>query len=632
MLILRVWKQQPGKYFCISTRDASGNWADHFFSRKDFPRVSKFLKKNRDKDLYFCPHGFDKKRRLKKYAKEPKLLYADLDEINPDKIPIKPTILIESSPGRFVGLWVVDRLITEDINRQLTYYVDADKGGWDMTQVLRVPQTTNYKYKSTPRVRLVWMDGPDYKLDDIVKQLPQAEPDKISTDSATRIYHKYEKHLSRFVRRELMTRKKIKKGKRSDVFWRLVQELVECGLSRDETIELLKASPWNKFAGRRDQERQLKREIDKAVKNHMPGEEPEEKPITPEDDEEEYRYLSRSMDQVEAEVINWLWHPYIARGELTILEGDPGLGKSYLAQMVSLYICDGKRLPCQRAQRIVKGKIAYFDMENSAGSVTKNRLIDNGMKNFKNYFQEEEGFSIRDEDDTDEIFEAIEQLRPTLVVFDTINSYMGKTDTHNASDTQQAFGRFREIARRFNCAVLVLRHLTKSPKERAIYRGQGSIAFTGLARVVMTVGRDPDDEKARILAVAKNNVTEDPCSLRFRITGRPPTTERQDRSQFIFEDFCEITADEVLSVAPVEKKQGDQSKQALDFIYDILDDGPVEVINVKKAAEARSISSRTLYRVAKEIGLVKNTKGFGKKKRTTWGLPNSAKGNGEGEE
>jgi DNA replication protein DnaC len=628
MLILRIWQQQAGKYFCIATKDIRGKWVDHFFSRNEFKLIGKFLKKNKDKDLYFCPHGFDRKRRLKKYAVAPKLLYADLDEVNPGTLKIKPTILIESSPGRFVGLWVIDRLMTEEINRQLTYLLDSDKGGWDLTQLLRIPQTLNYKYKSTPKVRIVWMDGPDYKLDDIIKQLPNVPLEETANDNVEAIYRRHEKHLTIFLRRELLTKKKVKPGKRSDVFWRLVQELVECGVSKDEVYELLKASPWNKFAGRNDQERQIKREIDKAIKGHIPQVKNEE-PITP--DEEEYTYLSRSMAQVEAEVIEWLWHPYIAKGELTILEGDPGLGKSYLAQIIGLHICDGKRLPSQKAQRVSQGKVAYFDMENSAGSVTKNRLIDNGMRNFNRFYQEEEGFSIRNDEIVDEIFEAIEKLRPVLVVFDTINSYMGKTDTHNASDTQQAFSRFREIARRFNCAVLVLRHLTKSPKERAIYRGQGSIAFTGLARVVMTVGRDPDDEKARIIAVAKNNVTSDPEALRYRIIGKPPTPKRRDRSEFIFEDFCQLTADEILSVAPAQKTFGDQSQQAVDFIYHILDEGPVDALNIRKAAEARSISPRTLYRVATEIGVIKTTKGFGKKKRTIWALPASKIKEEEGE-
>src|SRR5690606_1870011 len=102
------------------------------------------------------PHGFTKPERNKNFAAIPKLLWADLDEADPRTCAIKPTIAIESSPGRFAGLWLVDAPMTEEINRRLTYFLGADKSGWDLTQVLRVPGTNNYKYNSNPRVRILW--------------------------------------------------------------------------------------------------------------------------------------------------------------------------------------------------------------------------------------------------------------------------------------------------------------------------------------------------------------------------------------------------------------------------------------------------------------------------------------------
>lgn len=272
MLIIRIWKDQPGKYFCFSTKDRSSNWEDHFFSRKEFPKIKEFIESNKDKDLYFCPHGFSRRRRLKQFAEAPHLLYADLDEADPSKIEIKPTIAIESSPGRYVGIWLVDKIITEDINRRLTYLVGADKGGWDLTQVLRVPGTYNYKYQSTPKVRLKWLDGPGYKLDDILSQLPTqngTEAPEGHQAVAYEIYKKHEKNLSVFARREIL-RGRPTRGKRSEVFWRLVQEVMESGLSTEEAYELLRVSPWNKFAGRRNEEEQIKREIKKALKQHLP--------------------------------------------------------------------------------------------------------------------------------------------------------------------------------------------------------------------------------------------------------------------------------------------------------------------------------------------------------------------------
>lgn len=293
--------------------------------------------------------------------------------------------------------------------------------------------------------------------------------------------------------------------------------------------------------------------------------------------------------------------------------------------MVALAIADGLSLPSVKRLKPVCGKVAYFDIENSSGTVTKRRLIDNGCKNFDNFFQEEETFSIRDEEDIDDIYSAIEELRPVLVVFDTINTYMGKTDTHNASDTQQAFGRFRDMAKRFDCAVLVLRHLTKSSKERALYRGQGSISFTGLARVVMTVGVMPDEPDTKVMAITKINVTKPPKALTFTIDSLPDTLKFQDRSKFSWGDWVDISSDEIVDRKPAEGKNNDVMKDARDFLWDVLDDGGLEMHQIKQAADARSISMRTVYRAANELGIIKKITGFGKKKRTLWVLPESAK-------
>ena len=628
MLLTRVWKEQPGKYFCISTKSRSGEWKDHFFRRGEFTKVKPFIDSNLDKDLYWCPHGFTRSRRLKKYVEIPRLLWADLDEANPREMDPMPTIVWESSPGRFACLWIVDKFINEEINRKLTYLVGADKGGWDLTQVLRIPGTTNYKYTSTPRVRLVWSDGPSYRLEEIEKKLPREKGSKKSLSPVMQIYKKYEKNFSGYVRRELL-RGKPKAGKRSEVIWKLGHELVESGCSQDEAFELLRASPWNKFKGRRDGDEQLRRELDKALTQHFrveDDEDPRGDSDEGDDDErdydEDYSFLSRSMADVEEETIDWIWYPYLARGELTILEGDPGLGKSYLAQMVSKHIVDGKRLPSVKNMRPTKGKVAYFDIENSAGSVTKRRMVDNGCVNLKDFYQEEEPFTVDDEDILDQVFDAIDNLRPTLVVFDTLNTYMGKADTHKASEVQQAFKNFREIAKRFNCSVAVLRHLTKSNKEKALYRGQGSVAFTALARVVMTVGISPDDEDTRVMAVTKINVTRPPRALTFKVEALPDTLKHQDRSRFHWGDFVDWTADEIVAVIPgSSSEKRAQAEEAKEFLETILDDGPVDVQTINRAAESRSLSSRTMRRVADEMGIVRTTEGHGKKRKKLWALP-----------
>ena len=622
-LITRLWKEQPGRYFFISTKDRSGKWQDHPFRRSQFKDIDAFLVANADKDLYWCVHGFTKNRRLKRYAEIPKLLWADMDESDPRNAPeFLPSIAIESSPGRFYGVWRLRGFMTEDVNRRLTYHLKADPGGWDLTQVIRVPGTTNYKYESTPRVKLMWMDGPEYTLDDIIKKLPHESKAK-DHDIAKGLYQRYEKHFSGWVRRQLL-RGKPKPGKRSEVLWKLTNELMEAGCTSNETFELLRVSPWNKFVKRRDGDEQLKREIDKATKQHFnvvddekKREEADKEEEDLEDDDKEYRFLSQSMAEVEEEKLDWLWYPYLARGEVSILEGDPGLGKSYMAQMAAMAICDGKKLPSVKPKKLPEGKIAYFDIENSAGSVTKRRLTDNGAEKLTNFYQEAEPFTIDDDDTLDRVYDAIEHLRPVLVVFDTLNTYLGSVDTHNSAETQQTFKRFVDIARRFNCAVLVLRHLTKSSKGvNALYRGQGSIAFAGLARVVMTVGRSPDDPDQRVMAVTKINVARTPKALTYGIEEMPSTIKDDDRSRFVWGEFVDLTADQILSV-PVPERD-DALETAVDWLKEVLEDGALRKDKIFGMAEARSLPEKMVEKAAHELRVQRDG--------DTWALPDDFEG------
>lgn len=617
MIIDRLWKSQPGAYFFLCTKSAAGHWRDVAFKRREIGSIGQFIEDNRDKDIYFCPHGFNRPKRVKEHAELPQLLWADLDAADPRKVKWRPTIAIESSPGRFVGLWLLDGEMSEGLNRRLTYAMGSDVSGWDLTQVLRVPGTINYKYETLPRTRIMWSDGPEYTVRSMERQLP-AEMDEGSTEEtdAAEIYKRWEKKLPHWARRELISGKPTP-GKRSEMLWKLGNTLIEVGVSRGEAFVLLKSSPWNKFAGRRNEDAQIRRELDKSVNKHMKGERKREE----EEAEDDYVWVARSLADVEEENIEWIWYPYLARGEITILEGDPGLGKSYLAQMVAGHLIDGKKLPSVKEVDVVTGNVAYFDIENSAGSVTKKRIVGNGFKNLSGYYQEEALFSIDDDDCLVKVCEALEKVKPVMVCFDTINTYLGKADAFKGHEAQQAFVKFKKIAKRFNCAVVVIRHLTKGSKDKALYRGQGSIAFAGVARVIITVGSMPGDEDTRAFAITKMNIAKKPRAHTFTIDALPDTDKEKDRSRFAWGEFVDLTSDELIVAATTDKKES--RGEAEEFLKEAMDEGSIEFRKLERMAEARSISLRTLQRAATELGVEKKTSGFGKTKKTTWSLPDT---------
>lgn len=174
--IVDLWRKQPGEWFCISAKRSSGAWHDRFFRRSEFNLVSDFVEERRCDDIYACAHGFSHDERQKCYAVMSRLLWADLDNVSPEDLDLEPTIAIRSSPGRYVGLWLTDEPVTEAMNKRLTYAVGADKSGWNLGKVLRlVPGTRNYKYEAQPKVKLLWDDGPEYRVHDLEHKLPQIE-------------------------------------------------------------------------------------------------------------------------------------------------------------------------------------------------------------------------------------------------------------------------------------------------------------------------------------------------------------------------------------------------------------------------------------------------------------------------
>lgn len=609
MIILDLWSQQPGKFFCISTKSGAGTWKDHFFTVEDFGKIKSFLREHEDDNIYFCPHGFNRRVRQKGEAVLPNMLWADLDFVDPKEIKPKPTIAIESSPGRYVGLWILKETMTEELNRRLTYHLKADKGGWDVTQVLRFPGTKNYKYKSAPRVRKMWDDGPIYSTKKISSYLPPIDVvDAKDVKSAAEVYEKYEEQLPRWARRELMRRDHVGINDRSEMLWKLENACVEAGMSMEEAFAVIKRSVWNKFAGRRSEDEQLEREIRKVIENqfrekpkgadkrHMKSDEE-----ISEEDKPKKRFSFVPMRDVEAEELDFIWWPYLAKGEVSILEGDPGLGKSYLAQIVAASVATGTKVPCfRKGTSKVKGRVVYFDIENSRGSVTKPRLENNGFIKMKHYYQVEEPFSIDDSEALDEIYEHLEEIKPTLVVFDTLNTYIGRADTHKASEVTQAFGIFKAIARDFGCSVLIIRHLTKGSGS-AMYRGQGSIAFSGSARVVMSVGVDPNDTDTRVMAITKINFAKAPKALSYRIEER-----KGGKAEFVWGDFVDLTSQEIMDASTEARQKGkigDAMQDAMEFLENNITGMAIEVGKLYRMAEKRGIDRDMLERASKRIGV-----------------------------
>lgn len=650
--IRKLWRKQEGKFFCISTRvpNVENTWRDHFFRPDQFFEIPKWLEEHSHLDIYFCPHGYNRRSRTVEEAVLPKLLWADLDEVNPELIPdkLKPTIAIKSSEGRFVGLWVLtDKEMTLELNKRLNHHICPEShSSWILTKALRMPGTLNRKYSPPHKVTVLWSDGPKYTYAKLDRLLPVLDESVVTGNNAREIFNKYRKWIPVALQREMFGTAAVP-GKRSEMMWKIIKSFIEAGADEDEIFEVIRVSRWNKFTGMRNEDRSLRRQIAKAFsekladkpkklkKKHQKAEqyEDDERPEwldqEQEDDEDEdkpFAFNIQSLDKVEERDIEWLWPGKVPMGELTILEGDPGVGKSFLVHWLAAQVCDGRRLPTEYPSGVkpVKGKVVYFDFENDPGTTVKKRIKATGCKNLENFFQIEDPFVMGDKKYEEALERLMDQIKPKLVVFDTLNHYLGsKGDINNSKDATQALAPFLQFARKYGCAVVVLRHLTKAKDNvKAIYRGQGSIAQTGVARVVLSCAKldgisdEYEGEGWVGMGTTKNNLSALGKTLVYRIVFDPQASKGHDDKAYVdMQGFIDKTSEELLALhSEKEKRKGKEKgmsdEEALElaksFLLEALKDRkPKTRTELIEAAEKSGLSPKDIYRASRELPIEK---------------------------
>src|SRR5690606_28095382 len=502
-------------------------------------------------DLYWCPNIFQGPHRRRELVSQGKFLYADLDAVNPEEIAehLRPTVAWKSSEHRYQALWELEEPLManqlEEINRRLTYTLQADKSGWDLTQVLRIPGTMNYKYQPPERGVLLWDDGPVYKLDDLLPYLTEEEANLISeSQRLTTFIHLLKKYkdkippkiyqLLQYPPKEV--NKKV--GKRSDILWRIEHELIKAQIPLDDIVELIRLSAWNKYRGRKDEQKRIHVEVSKIYESHVAGETPK-KPSTEDISVEllDFTPVVKPISEYESQEINWLWYPYIPKGGITILDGDPGVGKTYLSLALVAHIASGQPLPGevdikdghQDIGPRTPEKVLYMTAEADPGLTLRPRLELMGA-NLPNILICEgtlgsDGNTVEPLDfSTVEGVETLaalcEKYKPALIIIDPFVAFIGRADINKANEVRPVMTPLNLLARKYDVAILLIRHLTKGARERIIYRGMGTIDIIAAARSSLLVAPDPDNPEIRIVFHQKHNLSRQGASLGYTITDR----------------------------------------------------------------------------------------------------------------
>jgi archaellum biogenesis ATPase FlaH len=319
-----------------------------------------------------------------------------------------------------------------------------------------------------------------------------------------------------------------------------------------------------------------------------------------------------TLSDVKEEEIDWLYYPYLPRGSLTCMDGDPGQGKSTFCAALAAALSTGTRLPF--SESVAQGDVVILAAEDSNASVQVPRIRRNGGDLTRIHAQATP-FSL-DPTGLALLRAELEKHHPALVIIDPITAYMSSSvDFHRVNDTTEFLVAVEALAREFNCAILIIRHLNKSSGNVAIYRGIGSIAVSARIRSGLILGRHPDDPNVRAIAHSKSNYAKEGPTILFELS------EEEDRkpSKVIWLGTTnEIDATSILSRPPADKGRPDGERDnAKEFLRNALANGPIRKSKLDQMAQARSITEITLRRAADDLAVIKGKEG----KHSVWALP-----------
>jgi len=319
------------------------------------------------------------------------------------------------------------------------------------------------------------------------------------------------------------------------------------------------------------------------------------------------------VSSVNPRSIDWLWPGYIALGKLTLIAGDPGLGKSILSAALASHVSNGKPWPVDNS-KCPQGSIVMASAEDDAEDTIRPRLDAAGADVEKVHLIDSihepdyDGKMIRRAFSIKTDIEALCNVviaKPDckLVTIDPISAYLGGTDSHNNSDIRSLLMPLADLAQKQRVAIVAITHLNKGTSN-AMYRAMGSLAFVAAARAAFAVTKDKDDTKRRLFLPIKNNLGNDQDGFAYSIQ-----TGENDAPFIVWEnENISISADEALST--MSEEDSSSLGDAKHFLLTELEKGTVKVKDLQKSAKESGIAWRTIERAKSRLGIKANKRRF----------------------
>lgn len=298
------------------------------------------------------------------------------------------------------------------------------------------------------------------------------------------------------------------------------------------------------------------------------------------------------MEDVVSKEVEWLWYPYIPYGKITIIEGDPGEGKTTLVLKLAAALSRGLPLPCDDDNEYEPIHIIYQTAEDGIEDTIKPRLVKAGAdcSMIRVIDETDKELSMTD----DRLEQAIIETGARLIILDPIQAYIGATvDMHRANEIRPVLKHLGMNAEKYNCAIVLIGHMNKAAGSKSTYRGLGSIDIQATARSVLLVARLRDKPNIRIMAHDKSSLAPTGDAIGFEVT---------EDSGIVCIGPYDITIDELLS-----GNEG-RGKKKLDIAENFIKEyfGTNKVIpsnEIMMEAAKRSIKRNTLLSAKKKLGI-----------------------------
>ena len=323
------------------------------------------------------------------------------------------------------------------------------------------------------------------------------------------------------------------------------------------------------------------------------------------------------MEDVVSKEVEWLWYPYIPYGKITIIEGDPGEGKTTMVLQIIAKLTRGEPiLPVTDKTKTKEKRSDEVDSENEDLDAEDNMQEQSSVSPVNVIYQTAEdglGDTIKPRllaagadctkvmviDDSEQpltmadvrLEEAIVQTKARMVVLDPIQGFLGaEVDMHRANEIRPLMKRIAILAEKYHCAIILIGHMNKNSNGKSSYRGLGSIDFQAAARSVLIVGRIKDEPEVRVVCHTKSSLAPEGKAIAFRL-------DKNNGFEWIGE--YDISADELLN----GEGKGQKTRKAKEFLLEILDDGGMAQKKIEEEAEKLGIKKKTLRNAKMELGI-----------------------------